>query len=500
MSENNLNENNLSENDLNEEESLEHQLEESRRKKVESFKVNFGDDFFGNTVSDDISSDSGRTEDSNKAVEEDSISSASEFFESAAVDNTEEIASFSAVGVQHQFTNEELKEQRRTRKAAEKAERKRRKIKAKRNGHIFTLFWVLLVAVVGVSLGKFGLVGANDFLAINRTDSDTVSVTIPKKADINEISEILQDRGVINNSFFFEMYSRLTKSDKDFNQGIFEIPKNKDYEAIVNFLQSNSNRKDIVTIQFSEGMTVEDIAKKLSDENVCDYDAFLELCKSDTFDEDYDFLAAIDSGKRLYKLEGYLFPDTYDFYVGEDPEDTISRFLANFRSKCITEKVKISGYDKRVNIRKQAQLQGYTLDEIINIASIIQKESADDTDMLYVSSVLRNRLDTLDDGGYSSYGEYNLSLLQSEAVYYYMKKLPKNMQKYFDTEKVEGLPGGAICNPGISAINAALNPKDTDYYYFCHKAATEESAAEPYYARTLDEHNYNLSLVKTDDE
>ncbi len=493
----------MNENNYPNDEELEQQLEENRRRKIENFKINFGDDFFGNTVTQDdtVTEIKSFDEKPEKIEEENSLFSESIEFMSEAPSETaetdkEEITSHSTVGVNHQYTEEELRLLKKKKKAALKAEKNRKRMKSKKNRHIFTLIRALLVVVLGLSIGKFGIIGAKDFLAIERTSTDIVTVNIPKKPDAKQVAEILEKAGVIDNSFFFTQYAKITNADKGFRQGVFEIVKNKDYEAIINFLQSNANRKDIVTIQFSEGMSVESIAKKLSDEEVCDYDEFLELCKSDKFDSDYDFLAQVDPNKRYYKLEGYLFPDTYDFYKGEPAEDSISRFLANFKNKCINEKKKISGYDKRVNIRKRAQLQDFTLDDIITLASIIQKESADDNDMLYVSSVFRNRLDTIDNDGYSIYDEYNLSLLQSEAVYYYMETLPEGLHRYFNTDENAGLPGGAICSPGMSAIEAALNPKDTDYYYFCHKSATEDEAAESYYASTLDQHNYNLTLIE----
>lgn len=501
-------------NDNNINDNTQRDLEKSRREKVEKFKVNFGDDFFGNTVADDdflgkteISSESkSKVSDKNDdTLKNDSFFASNfDFFEgiesgsSLVIEDENDIASCSAEGVQHQYTKEELKAQNKALKLAKKAEKKRKKYKAKKNAHIFRLIWVLAVIVIGISIGKFGIIGANDFLAIDRTSTNTAFVKLPKDAKISEISDILEKNGVINSSFFFNLYATLTRATEGFHQGEFEIAKNKDYEAIIDFLQSDFNRKDIVTIQFSEGMTVEEIAKKLSDEQVCDYNEFLELCRSDVFDEDYDFIAEIDASKRYYKLEGYLFPDTYDFYIGEDAENTIRRFLANFKAKCITEKVKISGYDKRVNIRRQAELLGYTLDEIINLASFVQAESADLEDMYMVSSVFTNRLNTKDNGGYSPYNEYNLYLLQSDAAYFYMEKLPDAYKAFFDTETVGGLTGGPITNPGMAAIQAALYPKDTDYYYFCHKSATEDSPAEAFYASTFDVHNYNLQFITED--
>ena len=116
--------------------------------------------------------------------------------------------------------------------------------------------------------------------------------------------------------------------------------------------------------------------------------------------------------------------------------------------------------------------------------------------MYNVSSVFHNRLDTLKSGGYTSYGEYIKGTLGSDPTIYYPYKkntVPSGFESTYDTYKIEGLPAGPDCNPGMDAIQAALYPNDTNYYFFCHKAATEDSEAEAFYAATAADHEYNLS-------
>lgn len=141
-----------------------------------------------------------------------------------------------------------------------------------------------------------------------------------------------------------------------------------------------------------------------------------------------------------------------------------------------------------------------TVDEIITLASIIQAEAADVDDMYLVSSVLHNRLNTAKSDGVSPFGDVGMTRLQVDSTVYYPYKsktqIPiaekNSFKSRYDTYDIEGLPAGAICNPGKDAIDAALSPDDTNYYFFCHKAATTDSPAQSYYASTGIEHESNL--------
>ena len=407
------------------------------------------------------------------------------------------------------------------RKQALKAERKRKKKKAKKNGCVFKIVWLVLVIILGVFLAQFLLVGINDLLGVNRGEEETLIIQIPENADLDTVTEILHENGVISNESYFKLYAKVTKSGFDFNQGSYEMKNNMDYEAIINYLQTNSNRVDTVQIQFTEGMTVLEIADKLDENGVCDKDEFLEFCNSDEFDEDFTFL---NTGRKnlsgvYYKLEGYLFPDTYEFYHGESAKTTIYRFLNNYEARIYytkqrieikedennnqynadtdTDSRKTKKYEK-LTIEEQAKKQGMTMDEVMIIASMIQAEAANKEDMYMISSIFHNRLATIESGGYTPYGENINGTLGSDPTIYYPYKqntAPADFDSTYNTYKIEGLPAGPDCNPGMDAIEAALYPASTNYYYFCHKAPTEDSDAVPYYAATSADHEYNMYLA-----
>ncbi len=391
-----------------------------------------------------------------------------------------------------------------TRRLKRRQVSKRRRKKARSNRVVFTLVWLAMVVFVSILFGEYLMVGINDLLAVGREEDKSVSVTIPKNANIEQITDILYDNHVINNKTFFKLYATVTKSTSGFTQGTFDIATNKDYQALINYLQSNTNRTDIVTLRFTEGMNVEEYAELLNKNNVCNKEDFLKACKSNEFDEDYDFIKSIKNAKeRYYKLEGYLFPDTYDFYQGEEIDSVIRKFLANYRRKVYQTKSKVKGFDKKVTLEQRAEKLGMSMEDVLTLASLIQAEAADERDMYVISSVMYNRLATLDNGGLSYYGESGLTYLQLDSTLFYpyatQADVPVSIRNSYVSEystyDYEGLPAGPICNPGVAAIEAAVSPDDTNYYYFCHKAATGDEPAEAYYASTMNEHLYNQYLA-----
>lgn len=382
---------------------------------------------------------------------------------------------------------------------AKKTDKKRRRKKAKKNRIIFRTVWITMIVFASILIGEFLMVGVHDVLGVGREEG-VATITVPKNASIDEITDILYDNYVINVKWAFKLFATVTKSTSGFTQGTFDIDTNKDYQAIINYMQSDMNRTDVVTIRFTEGMSLRQYARLLEEGKVCTAEEFLTKCNSDEFD-DYEFIKNIPaSSKRVYKLEGYLFPDTYDFFVGEDVDDVIRKFLANYRRKVYATKSRVEGFEKKVTMAERAEKLGMTMDEVLNLASLIQAEAADRDDMYMVSSILHNRLATLKTNGMNDNEEGHLDYLQLDSTRYYpyesLAAVPadqrKNYKGTYSTYEYKGLPRGPICNPGLEAIEAALSPEKTEYYYFCHKVATDDEAAVAYYAKTMDEHLVNL--------
>ena len=397
-------------------------LEEQRRRKADNFRLRIQDDY----------DDEG---------------------ESGYSDEPEEISSYSGEDVKDQIA----RESKRSLKRKMKEEKRELRARNRRNRRIFRIAWLVSVAIVGAAIAMFLITGMNDLLAINRKDPAPVTVTIPKDPTVDSVTEVLAKSGVIGEPNYFKMYANATKSTQ-FTQGTYELTKNMDYQAIISNLQGNSRRTDTVEVTIIEGMSVVEIADKLVEEKaIADKDEFLKLCASDEFDDDFDFLKSIkNSSDRYYKLEGYLYPDKYEFYQNDDPRSVIYKLLNNFENRLYQKQD--FGYDKLYSVNKMLEVSEtpYSLDEILTIASIVQAEAADKEDMYYVSSILHNRLTADSSMGVSKLG------LDSTKYYPYRSedKLPedtaKNYKSRYDTYDKEGLPPGPICNPGMQGGSQAL--------------------------------------------
>ncbi|HOU09991.1 MAG TPA: endolytic transglycosylase MltG [Clostridiales bacterium] len=225
-----------------------------------------------------------------------------------------------------------------------------------------------------------------------------------------------------------------------------------------------------VRVTFPEGSTAVQIARLLEQNGVCSAKDF--LAAANTVPADFPLAAQIaNAAERPFLLEGYIFPDTYDFYVGESAASALSRFLANTKRKLTAA------------VASRAGELGYSVDEILIIASIIQEESGFPEQDPLVSSVLHNRLNSK-----------SFPMLQFNVTFEYIDKyvapyVDGGSEKYrglYNTYRRKGLPAGPISNPGMSAINAALYPADTGYYYF-----VTDKNMNYYYASTYSEHLAN---------
>lgn len=346
--------------------------------------------------------------------------------------------------------------------------------KGRKNKSFFRLVWLSMVLMASLLTAKYMVFGINDMLAVGR-QAVNVTVEVPKNATSDQVAQLLYRSGVIKDVTFFKLYGKLTKAPKTYGGGSYQVTTGMDYEALVNSIQSSQNRVDTVKITFTEGMNALEVANKLEKNGVCSAKDALNAFNTKELDDSYDMIGAIkNASARYYKLEGYLFPDTYEFFKNEDPVQIVTKMVNNCNQK-ITKQM-----------RDKAKEEGMTVDQMITLASMIQAEAADKDDMYKVSSVFHNRLSSKND---------SLLHLDSDptTLYPYRQRslIPANIRSTYkskyDTYTVKGLPAGAVCSPGIDAVNAALNPLSTDNYYFCH-----DKNGKAYYATTLSAHEANL--------
>ena len=369
------------------------------------------------------------------------------------------------------------KQDKRQQKKDKREAKARDKIKGRKNRGLFRCVWIAMVILVSIALARYLSVGVDDMLAISRQSNSTATIELKENPSVNDIAQALYDAGAIDNTFFFKLYCFVTGADDGFGAGSFQVGTNLDYEAIISYLQSSSNQQEVVSITFPEGMNLLEIAQKLEDNGVCTVNEVLEASNSDEFDN-YDFVAAItNDDERYYKLEGYLFPDTYDFYKGEDPKVALGKMINTCQTRF------------SLQMRDKAEEKGYTIDEVLTLASIVQAEATDDKDMRMIAGILENRLH---DG--ASHDIYHLEC-DSTTFYPYrtQDQVPENerdtYKSTYDTYTIEGLPAGPICSPGSDAIEAVLEPSSeaAGMYYFCH-----DKDGNAYYASTWSQHQANL--------
>ena len=223
--------------------------------------------------------------------------------------------------------------------------------------------------------------------------------------------------------------------------------------------------RQTVDVTIPEGFTLAQIGERLEANGVCTKQALLDIVN--TYDFSYYPLVAGIAGSpsRCYLLEGYLYPSTYTFYVNMKPQDVVGKFLR-------AAEANITAADRA----RAAQL-GMTVDELITLASVIEKEAGNPNEVANVSSVFHNRL---------AAG----MRLQADATREYVNRyLTPDYAEAYNTYKCAALPAGPICNPGRRAINAALYPADTGYLYF---ATSSDSPPRYVYATTFEEHQQNL--------
>ena len=222
------------------------------------------------------------------------------------------------------------------------------------------------------------------------------------------------------------------------------------------------------TIMVTPGLSIAQIGTLTEKAGVCTRQALIDTANSYDFSY-YPLVAAIPAGgNRGIKLEGYLYPDTYEFYIGDAPEDVLGKMLRNTESK-------ISDADKQA-----AAAKGYSVDQILTIASIIQKESASTAAMPSVAGVVYNRL--------NKPMALEMTATRNYIKWYLEDYVAGDFKDSYNTYNFTGLPVGPICNPGRSAIDAALNPESNSYYFFF-----SDSAGTYYFSETFEEHTQKMA-------
>lgn len=364
------------------------------------------------------------------------------------------------------FTNQDYSGIKTDRKPSEAAASKK-KGKGKKSNVISTYLFFIIVIAVSMLISVYAIFCINDVFGMTKSKS---SVTVNFTQDIESTSEaidLLADYDLITCKNFCKIYVKLAAAvigDYDvtgpFKAGVYYLNGQMGLESMLINMMGDADTTEEVTIMFYEGITVPEIIDLLVENEVCDRASLLSVIESTEFS--YSLVSDLESKETVpYRLEGYLFPETYNFYVGQSASSVIETFVSQLES-VITEE-----------LRERAEELGYTMDEVITIASIVQAEAGSESQMPTIAAIIENRLaDTTNfpSLGCQSTSDYinndvasALSSTSAHTADYYLQ--------YYNTNSdstVVGLPEGPICNPGLAAIEAVLYPDDTDDYYFFH--------------------------------
>lgn len=350
------------------------------------------------------------------------------------------------------------------RKSAKKSPKKGKK----RTKSLGSVVWVLVICAVSVALAAFIVIFSSEYLGIGFGKGGECVVDIKSGMSTAQIASELKESGAINNALMFRIYSKLAGKDGTYKYGVYTFTNELGYKEIAAMLQTDGAKADTVRVTIPEGATIDDIIKLLEKNNICTKQDFRNAVLSEKFN-DFDFVAQIPKDKVYYQFEGYLFPDTYDFYCYEDKAEcaqlAIRRMLQNTADKLTPA------------VRKKAEEMNRSLHEILTMASIVELEaSSTPEEMANVAAVFYNRL---------SWDEPHLLGSSPTANY------PYGDGRY-DTNKTEGLPPGPLCAPSAKAIEAAANPTPN----FTATYFVTDSDMKFYYNNTLAAHNQTIASLK----
>jgi len=359
---------------------------------------------------------------------------------------------------------------------------KAKKAKRKKPRIWLVSFWVcfsllFLMVIVAVS----GLYYVWNQLSPTKAGAP-IEVTITKGMSANSVSKLLEENGIIKNSFIFGYYLVLKDEGANFQAGKYKLNPGMDKAEVIAKLNAGDViAEETVTFTIPEGYSVEQIADKLSAEGLGDREKFIALANEDRSWSGAETVLLLPNKLEnvKYRLEGYLFPDTYEFVKGISEEEMIIRLLREQDRKLAT--LPEDWVD-------QLDVLGLTMHELLTIASLIEREVVVDEERPIVAGVIYNRL-------------AKPMRLQIDATIQYALGKQKDVLSYEDTEldspyntyQIDGLPPGPIANPSLESIKAALYPDEHNYFYYVTK---KDGTQTHLFAETFSQHERNIEKSK----
>lgn len=360
--------------------------------------------------------------------------------------------------------------------------------------------WLAIILAIGISMGRVLWVCAADILAFGK-EPQQVTITISENDDLEVISQKLQKAGLIRYPGLFQFFADFTGKGEKITPGTFVFNKDMsaekpgiayDYNALVNRLVDYGPSQNVVKVTFPEGSNCAQIFALLEEKGVCTVEALEEYAANGALDE-YWFLEGVERGHK-YCLEGYLAPDTYEFYTNEeDPSVVLEKFLDEFDDR-MNDRLKQKFVELNQTLSEKMAANGYgsdyiaehqlTMHDVVIMASIVEKETANNAESFDIAAVFYNRLTNQ-----SKYPWLNsdATMVYAEKYYYKDELLTEEDRNSceFNTYVYRGLIPKPIANPSLNSLAAALDPRfaeDAVYYYFvydeeegCHRFSETEA-------------------------
>ena len=309
----------------------------------------------------------------------------------------------------------------------------------------FAVLYVVGVIGASVLLACLGWIAANDVLALNKEEK-TVTITITEDESLGDVVNRLKDEGLIEYKWLFRLFAAFTGGDDKVTMGTYTLNTDMDYRALISSMGSSSANRMTTTVTIPEGMTEAQIFSLLEEKGVSTVEQLEEAAAN--YDFKFSFLKGVVPLGDPKRLEGYLFPDTYEFYMGEEPVSVLNKMILRF-DEIFTDEM-----------RQEVQNDGRTIQDVVTVASMIEKET-DGSDQAKIASVIYNRLDnpTSETAGY----------LNIDATILYATggtEVDLNADTPYNTRTHKGLTPTAIASPGVDALKAAVYPDSTRYYFY----------------------------------
>lgn len=342
----------------------------------------------------------------------------------------------------------------------------------------FAIIAILLLLLIGGGVGT-ALYVANALQPVPSSEQE-IRIKIPAGSGSAQIASILKQQGLIKDSSIFTYYLKWKKEGSRFQAGEYSMKQGMTLDQLIEKLNAGQTvKEEMVRITIPEGFTAEQIAAKLAEQSVWKAETFMNKVNSPTGLVSPLLAGIPDNNAIKHRLEGYLFPETYEFKKGATEEDFINRALQELEKKLDT--LPADWKDKQKE-------RGLSFHELLTVASLIEREVVVEEERPIVAGVIYNRL--------------NAKMpLQIDATIQYIFDKPKErlfekdlqLESPYNTYLHQGLPPGPIASPSLASIKAALYPADTKYFYYVTK---KDGSKGHLFAITFNEHQKNIAASK----